>query len=171
MFVVHNHSSQMVRWWVLVHSGHDQGTEQVIGPGITPLLGLPSGRIVAVPWLRSFHGWSWVQVGHHLHCKAWVQSWENYINNVVYFNFELIFKSRKLFNSFPGNEDLKIWLKLELLKWSSFGVGGIKEVRTPLARPQEGPYFSNAPLLGPYLTQKPPTRGYFTLLFLKKPRN
>lgn len=45
MFLVHNHSSQMVRWWVLVHSRQDQ----VIGPGITPLLGLPPGRILAVP--------------------------------------------------------------------------------------------------------------------------
>jgi hypothetical protein len=49
MFLVHNHSSQMVCWWVQVHSGQDQGTEQVIGMGITPLLGLPPGRILAVP--------------------------------------------------------------------------------------------------------------------------
>jgi len=46
--------------------------------------------------------------------------------------------------------------------------GGITEVRTPLAPPREGPYFSNAPLLGRYLYTKAPNQRLFHSAVFKK---
>jgi len=37
---------------------------------------------------------------------------------------------------------------------------GITEIRTPLAPPQEGPYFCNAPLLGCYSIHKVPAEHF-----------
>jgi hypothetical protein len=92
MFLVRSHSSQMVRWWVLVHSGQDQGTKQVIGPCvITPLLGLPPGRILCCAVTPKL---SWVVVGTSWapsSCKAWYKVGTTTLTMVLYFNFELIF--------------------------------------------------------------------------------